>query len=224
HAISVETKGNTRTIRVGEPSTKTDSLVLRYRIDEPPFALSTAIHRTAGQDAYAVVSIATPKGLTKNPEPRDVTLVIDRSGSMTGAPLEAARRATEGVIDRLDEDDYVNVVSFDDGADALFSEPRKVATARDQAKAFVSSVAAGGGTDLALALSESLSRQKSAGRSQVILFMTDGQSDSKRALQEAEKAPSSIRLYTVGIGAGVDRALLSRLARENRGRFTYVAD
>ncbi len=224
HHISIEKKGSTRRIRVGDPGGKSRTLVLRYSIEETPFALSTMVHRTKGHDAYAVVSIATPKGLSNKPAPRDVTIVVDRSGSMSGEPLEAARRATEGVIARLDGNDYVNVVSFDDGADSLFSEPRQVAKVRDQAKSFVSNIVSGGGTDLALALKESLTRQKSSGRTQVILFLTDGQSDSKRALEEAARAPSSVRLYTVGIGAGVDRALLSRLARENRGRFTYVAD
>ena len=224
HALTIQTVGKTRRIRVGDPAGKSTALVLRYKIAEAPFALSTAVHQSKGHDAYAVVSIATPKGLAKKPSPRDVTIVVDRSGSMSGAPLEAARRATEGVISRLDEKDYVNVVSFDDGAEALFSEPRKVGEVRDAAKSFVGSITAGGGTDLALALEEALSRQKSSGRSQVILFLTDGQSDSRRALEEASRAPAAVRLYTVGIGAGVDRALLSRLARENRGRFTYVAD
>lgn len=224
HHLTIETKGNERHIRVGEPAGKPDALVLRYRINEAPFALSTAVHRSKGHDAYAVVSISTPKGLTKQKSPRDITLVVDRSGSMTGTPLEAARRATEGVISRLDASDYVNVVQFDDGVDALFPEPKRVADVRDAAKTYVSSITAGGGTDIALALKEALSRQKPSGRSQIVLFLTDGQSDSQSALSEAKKAPSGVRLYTVGIGSGVDRALLSRLARDNRGRFTYVAD
>lgn len=224
HALTIETTGNKRRIRVGEPAGKTGTFILRYRVTEAPFALSTAVHRDKGQDAYAVVSIATPKGLTKQKSPRDVTIVVDRSGSMSGNPLEAARRATEGVVSRLDENDYVNIVQFDDGVDALFSEPKKVSDARDDAKAYVNSIAAGGGTDIALALREALVRQKPSGRSQIILFLTDGQSDSRSALEEAKKAPTAVRFYTVGIGAGVDKALLSRLARDNRGRFTYVAD
>lgn len=207
----------------GGKSTK-NGLVLRYQVNEPDFFLSTAIHRTAGQDAYVVLSLATPKGAKSQKAPRDVTLVVDRSGSMSGAPLEAARRATEGVLARLGDEDRVNVISFDDGVDALFDEPRPVRDARAEALAFIQGIGSGGGTDLALALSEAAAHQSNSGRTQVLLFLTDGQSDAQAALEAAKKAPKQMQLYTVGIGAGVDRPLLSKLSRENRGRFTFVSD
>jgi Ca-activated chloride channel homolog len=211
-------------VAVGKAKGGATKLILRYQVGESPFSLSAALHQSKGHDGYAVVSLAAPKGLKQEKLPRDVTLVVDRSGSMSGEPLEAARRATEGVIRRLGEDDFVNVVTFDDGIDSLFSSPTQVKTARNRALQFTQSMQAGGGTDLALALQEALSRQAQSGRSQVILFLTDGQSDPASALAAAKMAPPSVRLYTVGIGSGVDRPLLSRLARENRGRFTYVAD
>lgn len=224
HEISLERSERGAKVRVLRPRKTTGELILRYTVEQPDFHLSTAVHRSKGQDAYVVMSLASPPSAQSKRTPRDVTFVVDRSGSMSGAPLEAARRATEGVLKRLGDDDRVNVISFDDGVDALYERPRPVKDVRSDALAFVANIASGGGTDLALALAEAADRQEASGRTQVLLFLTDGQSDSQAALEAAKKAPPTLQLYSVGIGAGVDRALLSKLARDNRGRFTYVAD
>jgi Ca-activated chloride channel family protein len=46
--------------------------------------------------------------------PLTLALVLDRSGSMEGEPLDAARRAAAGVVRRLRPDDVVGVVAYDD--------------------------------------------------------------------------------------------------------------
>lgn len=224
HEFSETKTKRGRELRVLKKKGSSDRLILKYRVVEKDFEITAAVHRTAGHDGYVFLSLAAPEGLTQKKTPRDVTLVIDRSGSMTGSPLSAARNASKAVLGRLREDDFVNVVSFDDGTDALFGEPRLVKDARKEALSFVDSIEAGGGTDLALALSEAFRRMPAKGRPSVVLFLTDGESDPAAALKAAESAPKGVRLYTVGIGAGVDRPLLSRLAREHGGRFTYVAD
>jgi Ca-activated chloride channel family protein len=224
HDLKIQRTSRGAKITLDGAKTAQKGIVVRYQVQESDYFLSTAIHRTAGQDAYVVLSLATPNGAKSKKAPRDVTFVIDRSGSMSGAPLEAARRATEGVLKRLSGDDRVNVISFDDGVDALFDQPRPVKGVRDQALTFIQGLSTGGGTDLALALREATARQSNSGRTQVLLFLTDGQSDAQAALEAAKKAPKRMQLYAVGIGAGVDRPLLSKLSRENRGRFTFVSD
>jgi Ca-activated chloride channel family protein len=223
HSLSFEALPSGKRIHIGAPLKPTSHLVLRYQVQEDPLSLSTAWHRDGDHDGYLTVSLAAPPGASGSTQPRDVTLVIDRSGSMSGAPLSAARAASVGVIRRLRDDDRVNVIAFDDGVDALFDKPIKVAQIRKQAIAFVEALESRGGTDLGLALRTALERH-AGDRAEYVLFMTDGQSSAAEALEEAKKAPETVRLYTVGIGAGVDRALLSKMAREQRGRFTFVAD
>jgi Ca-activated chloride channel family protein len=58
----------------------------------------------------------------------------------------------------------------------------------------------------------------------VILFMTDGQSDPQSALAVARKDTGDARVFTIGIGTGVEKPLLARLAAEKRGRFTFIPD
>jgi len=210
---------------------KVDQLVLRWKPDDTPevaggrvYPLRAFVHRDPGQDAYVVMSLAA-KELTnrKAVVAKDVTLVIDHSGSMSGKPLERARAAAVDVVRRLSKTDRLNVILFDDSVDALFNRPKAV-TAQTQREAveFIERMIDGGGTDLAAALSASFARQHDDKRPKNILFITDGQSDAQMALRAAEKETRDARVFTLGLGEGVDRALLSSLAKTKRGRFTFV--
>jgi Ca-activated chloride channel family protein len=55
-----------------------------------------------------------------------------------------------------------------------------------------------------------------------VLFFTDGQSDSESALRVAGTDPGDARVFTLGLGSGVEKPLLSRLAGIKHGRFTYI--
>src|SRR5207302_7552215 len=139
-------------------------------------------------------------------------LVIDRSGSMTGQPIQQACAAAELVVKRLRRSDRVNVIAFDHAVDPLFTRPQPVETARDAALQFIQRIRAGGGTDIALALDTALRAQNSGHEPHIVLFLTDGESDSQSALKVARNDAGDARVFTLGLGAGVERALLSRLA------------
>src|SRR3954454_10055941 len=54
--------------------------------------------------------------------PIAIALVLDRSGSMSGEPLETAKRAAVWLVERLGADDRVSAVTFDNQVD-LVSPP-----------------------------------------------------------------------------------------------------
>lgn len=224
HEVDVVERDDAFEITSKKALSKRPDFILHHDIPDADFRLQAALHRDAGHPAYVIVRLPAPASVEPVVGPRDITLVLDRSGSMSGAPIEAARRAALGVIARLPENDRVNVIAFDDGVESLFDSPRRVGDVRQRARAFVEAIRDGGGTDIARALEEALRTQKTDERPDVLLFLTDGQSDTRAALNAAQKAGDSVRLYSVGIGTGVDRPLLSRLAREHRGRFTFIAD
>jgi Ca-activated chloride channel family protein len=200
-------------------------LVLRYRVEEPPFALSAHVHRDEGHAGYFVLSVAAPPHRQADVAPKDVTLVLDRSGSMSGPAIESARQAALNVIQRLGHEDRVNVISFDDDVDPLYLAPRAAdVSVRADAMAYVSRLTAGGGTDIALALTRALDAQHDTGRPRVIILLTDGQSAPEPVLRLAEEDRRDVRVFTVGVGNGVNRPLLSRLAAQKRGRFTFIPD
>lgn len=224
HAITVEPDHGGLRVRARGLVEPRGELVLRWRIEEPAWQPSVYIHRDAGHEAYFALALAAPEEDRRRAAAKDVTIVLDRSGSMGGAAIEHARAAAADVIRRLGVHDRLNVVAFDDDVIPLFEKPRPAdVRARTEALDFVSNLHVGGGTDIALALTEALSRQDDAsGRPRVVIFLTDGQSPSAPALMAAERDARDVRLFTVGLGTGVNRALLSRLAATKRGSFTYI--
>jgi Ca-activated chloride channel family protein len=202
-----------------------DELVLRYGNKEPALVLRVATHASEGGAAYFTATLETPQG-SKAPRPaHDVTLVIDRSGSMEGGSIEAARTAAKRLVDHLRDDDAVNVIAFDDKAETLFDHPRTLTPeVRRDVERYLGALATRGGTDIAAALAKSLATQTKDARPDLVLFLTDGQSDGPKAVAVAEKDASDTRVFTIGLGSGVDKALLTRIAATKKGRFTFVAD
>lgn len=198
-------------------------LVLEVEVNADPWQPSAVVHRDPGEDAYLVLQMAAPEKVDAGEvSAKDVTVVIDRSGSMSGAPLQQACAAAALVVKRLRTGDRVNVIAFDHQVDPLFLKPQPVETAREAALQFIRRLRAGGGTNIALALGTALRAQQAGREPHLIIFLTDGESDSASALRTAHDDPGDARVFTLGLGSGVEKALLSRLAAMKRGRFTYV--
>lgn len=225
HEISIDRGSDTSwKVTALKPKASHDEFVLRYEPAEAPLVLRAGVHRDAGQDAFFSATLAAPASKTKRP-PTDVTLVLDRSGSMSGEPMESARQAAKAVVERLQESDRVNVVVFDDKVDALYESPRLLGeAARRETLEYIDKIHVGGGTNIAQALKRALGSQQADARPDVVLFLTDGQSSGPEAVKVAEEDKSGARVFTVGIGTGVDKALLSRVATLKHGRFTFIAD
>ncbi len=200
-------------------------LVVEWEVDEPEWLPSAYVHRGSGEtDGYFALSLATTDVNTGVVASKDVTIVIDRSGSMTGEPLENAKAAAVDVIRRLPPADRVNVIAFSDEVDPLFRAPLLLDEAnRGRAIGFVQRLHEGGGTDIALALTTAIKSQDvKPGRPRVVVFMTDGQSDVEKSVLAAQADTGDVRLFTVKLGKDVNRPLLQRLAQTKRGNFTYI--
>ena len=200
-------------------------LVVEWEVDEPEWLPSAYVHRGGGEtDGYFALSLATADVNTGQIAAKDVTIVIDRSGSMQGEPLDNAKAAAVDVIRRLPATDRINVVAFSDEVDPLFRAPTMLdEDNRSRAVSFVQRLHEGGGTDIALALTTAIKSQDAKpGRPRVVVFMTDGQSDVDKSVLAAQADTGDIRLFTVGLGKDVNRPLLQRLAALKRGNFTYI--
>jgi len=206
-------------------------LVIEWDVDDADWTPAAFVQPGGKGDAegWFAVALAAPDLPASAVVAKDVTIVVDRSGSMTGEPIAHARAAAADMIRRLHDGDRVNVISFSDEVDPLFAEPQTVNDdTRRRAIAFAQRLVEGGGTDIALALNTAIKSQAKAGagpgRPRVVVFVTDGQSDADRALAAAKADIGDIRLFTVGLGKDVNKPLLQRLAAQKRGRFSYIAD
>ncbi len=136
-----------------------------------------------GKPHFAAIVPSTAFG-AKTETPRRIAIVLDRSGSMQGAPLAQARKAIEACLAALSEDDFFGIVAFDNRVESLDSSLLRGAREnRDKAREFLAHIEARGGTELANGFLEAARMLQGGGD---ILILTDGQvSGSERILAQA---------------------------------------
>lgn len=178
---------------------------------------------------YFLLLAAAPAATETPAMPRDLILVLDRSGSMSGAPLEQAKLAALRIIDGMRDGERLNVIDFSNGVSHMASEPVVVdAASRAAAKEHVARLAPGGGTNIHDALLEALRQRPAEGAMPMCLFLTDGLPTIGRTIEREIRAlaetgnPSKRRIFTVGIGPDLNVPLLDRIADASRALATYV--
>jgi Ca-activated chloride channel family protein len=186
-------------------------------------------HAPGGEDGYAMLLIAPAAGEEGSVVPRDLSFVVDVSGSMSGQKLDQAKGALRQALASLRPGDRFRLVAFSSGV-RHFRDGWAPATqeALREARAFVDNLQADGGTNIAGALDAVLGTSVPESRLPIILFLTDGipsvgEQQPDRIASQAAGRIGRARVFTVGIGHDVNTYLLDRLAREGRGAAEYVA-
>jgi Ca-activated chloride channel homolog len=178
-----------------------------------------------GDRTYGLLMILPPNAKSAGKRiPREAILVIDTSGSMSGTSIAQAREALELAIDGLSPEDRFNIVEFNSYARALFKNARAATREnRAEARGWVRSLRAQGGTEMALALNLALDGGESGERIRQVVFLTDGQVGNEDELFRLVRAKlGDSRLFTVGIGSAPNSHFMTKAARIGRGSFTYI--
>jgi Ca-activated chloride channel family protein len=169
-----------------------------------------------------------PPHLPEAGRPRDVALVLDRSGSMSGWKMVAARRAVARIVDSLGSGDRFAVLGFDTVVErpATLGEGLVDASDRHRFRAveFLARLEARGGTELLHPLRDALGLLRAApGRDRVLVLVTDGQvGNEDQILRDLSTELASVRVHTVGIDQAVNAGFLGRLAVVGGGRCELV--
>lgn len=183
----------------------------------------------AGQALFGLLPIRYTSGSAA-----DLAIVLDSSGSMRqwlfwgNDPRGKRKRAAKELIDRLSAADRVAVIDFDHAATTRLP---LTAMDSDQARRAAHSAVDGidddGGTDLTAGLGQAvaeLSPFEPQGRSRFIIFLTDGVGHFDPAAVAAAR-DAAITVYTIGLGSGVDSALLEQgIAGPTGGAYYPIAD
>ncbi len=159
--------------------------------------------------------------------PLNLCLVVDRSTSMQGARLEHVKRAAHQIIDEMENDDILAVVTFNDRAEVVL--PSMPSTHRIQAKARVSSIIANGGTEILQGIQVGMAEiEKNLHKPAThhMILLTDGQTygDEADCLAEARLAGARhIGITAMGIGEDWNDTLLDQVAAQSGGVSAYIA-
>ncbi len=180
----------------------------------------------AGDDGrYGLLTIVPPAA-PKAAFRRDVTVLIDASGSMSGEPLRLAGRVVGELLRGLEPGDRFEILSFASDVRKLTSglvdfDEKSLAAAL----AALSGLRAGGGTEMLRAVDEALRSLRDDAQRQVVL-VTDGYIGFEGEVvgRVARRTQRGVRLHAVGIGAVPNRTLLHGIARAGRGVELWAGD
>ncbi|MET7327047.1 VIT domain-containing protein [Nonomuraea sp. NPDC005650] len=215
----VEEEGHTVRLRPGERLDR--DFILRLSFDA---STSLQLDGPPGQGGTFALTVVPPP-LPSTRTPRDLVLVLDRSGSMGGWKMVAARRAAARIVDTLTAADRFAVLTFDSVVEEAF-EGLVEASDRNRYRAVehLARVDARGGTELLEPLRRAIALLGGGNeRERVVVLVTDGQvGNEDQILEQVGGALSAMRVHTVGIDRAVNAGFLGRLAGLGAGRCELV--
>ncbi len=160
---------------------------------------------------------------------REVILVLDRSGSMSGNKIEQVREAAIQVIGGLQDNESFNIITYNDVINLYSEKPViKSKETQDSAFKFLKTITATSGTNIHDALLEALKQKPQEGFLPIVLFLTDGQptvgncNEADICKVATNNNPHNRRIFTFGVGYDVNAPLLEKVSNETRAVPTFV--
>ena len=179
-----------------------------------------------GDHEHLLLMLTPPRSFEAVDTPREIILIIDTSGSMRGQPMVQARESLIFALTSMADGDRFNVIEFNHRTRALYDNP--VDATPDnilEAKQWVSRLQAGGGTVMGPSLAMSMHDPVPAGFLRQIVFVTDGLiRNEAEVLDQVRGDIGDSRLFTVGIGHGVNSEFLRQLSDIGRGGDTLIGE
>lgn len=227
HTLRTRDEGRLRSVEArGSASDVTILLPLRRANSA---SLSVLANAPDDERGFALITI-TPPATSRRSLPRDLTFVVDVSGSMAGRKLEQAKAAGRALLETLGPDDRFRIIDFSTDVRA-FRDGWASGTNDNlnDARRYLASLRAEGSTNISGALEEALQRERSNDRLPLVVFVTDGEPtvgernpDAIAAL--AARLRGAARVFAVGVSADVNAALIEQLAVEGHGTAHFVRD
>jgi Ca-activated chloride channel family protein len=204
--------------------------VLYYTVSDKDVGLSLITYKERRGTGYFMLLISPKQEL--NPAdvvPKDVTFVLDTSGSMKGDKLAQAQEALKYCIGALNTRDRFNIIRFSTDTEKFRSGPVSPdRNNRDAAFEFIDSMAARGGTNIDDSLVEALRGTADGKRPSIIVFITDGDptvgvTDPGAIVKDVGAANrSNTRIFVFGVGEEINTHLLDKISSTNHGVSEYV--
>jgi len=227
----VRSSGNAAEVTYEEANLRpSKDFFLYYSVSPNAMGMTLLTYRAPDEDGYFLLIVTPPEQeASETAIPKDLVFVLDTSGSMSGEKIEQAKVALRFILDNLNPEDRFAIVAFSGYSQTL--QTKLVAVSAEnisQAKSWISTLSASGGTNIDEALPLGLSLFDENDRPKFLVFLTDGEptvgeeDPVKIAAHALAANESGARVFTFGVGYNVNTMLLDQLAQENRGTTTYV--
>ncbi|RLC75481.1 MAG: VWA domain-containing protein [Chloroflexi bacterium] len=187
----------------------------------------TTFPATGGQQLVYLLIEAMPTGAIANVQmPLNFSLVLDHSGSMSGAKLTNLKEAAKLAVDRMGPQDMLSIVVFDDKVKII--APSQPVADPTSLKQQIDGIRDGGGTEMSRGMRKGLEElQKGVGPNRVsrMLLLTDGETfgdeDACRRLA-ADAGAQSIAIAALGLGEEWNEELLDNIAETSGGSSDFI--
>lgn len=192
--------------------------------------ISLLTYKETGEDGFFYLDINPGfQDLKSQIVEKDVTFVLDTSGSMKGKNLDQAKKALIFCIEHLSEKDRFEIIRFSTEAENLFNKLNEANKKNiTEAKDFIKSFDAIGGTNIEEALKKALSEKNNNTRPHFIIFITDGkptigQTEEDELLDMVKKLNNDrLRIFTFGIGYEINTHLLDKITQVTQSFRSYI--
>jgi Ca-activated chloride channel family protein len=178
------------------------------------------------QLAYVLIEAVPGAGMARVQMPLNLSLVLDKSGSMSGKKIQNLRQAAKLVVDRLGPEDTISIVAFSDRK-YLIAKSQSV-TDQQALKQKIDRIRDGGGTAISGGMGQGLAeldKALSPDRVSRMLLLTDGQTfgDEKQCLKLGKKAGANgIVVNALGLGDDWNEDLLDDIAEASGGVADFI--
>ncbi len=213
----------------GEALTDAVNFKLYFNADDSKIGMSVLSYKEASKDGFFMLNLSPGIGDDDEIIEKDITFVVDVSGSMAGEKMEQAKKALTFCIANLDKKDRFNIVRFSTEANRLYDKMSFADKSHlEEAKAFIDKLKPIGGTNIDEALNLALTMETDKNRPYFVIFLTDGkptigETSVEQLLGKVKNYNTkNTRIFTFGIGTKLNTKLLDQLTEMTKAYRTYV--
>jgi len=200
--------------------------VLKYAVVGEKPAMAVLAHTDAAGQGYFMLMVQPKEDeRLKQSPPREISFLIDVSGSMSGEPTAKVIQTMREMLKHTKPADTVQVVTFANQSQKLF-EKAVPCTPENIAKAlgFTGGLQGGGGTEMLKGIKMVLEEPLDPERIRIVMMLTDGFIGNEAEIIEevGRRCGDKIRFWCIGIGQSPNRFLTDGVAKQGGGMSKVV--